>query len=180
VAKTLGQTYSEIDFEVVDDVVLVDDNSTDDMVELAKKLGISHILKHDANWGYGGNQKTCYQYALSMNADIVIMLHPDYQYNPKLIPAMAYMIANGVFHAVLGSRILGDRAMINGMPVYKYIFNRILTWSQNFFYKVGKKITGDYHVSDIHAIRSRLSKFMTTKTLKKIIWPVTLFEIFIA
>jgi glycosyltransferase involved in cell wall biosynthesis len=141
-AKTLGKTYSEIDFDVVDDVVLVDDNSTDDTIEVAKKLGINHILRHDRNWGYGGNQKTCYNYALSIGADIVIMLHPDYQYNPKLIPAMAYMIANGVFHAVLGSRILGDRAMINGMPVYKYIFNRMLTWSQNFI--IWEKLS-EYH-----------------------------------
>ena len=131
-AKTLEKTYREIDFNVVDNVILVDDNSTDDTIEVAKNLGISHILKHDRNYGYGGNQKTCYKYALQIGADIVIMLHPDYQYNPKLIPSMAYLIANGVFHAVLGSRILGDKAMINGMPVYKYIANRILTWSQNF------------------------------------------------
>ncbi|HEY0749808.1 MAG TPA: glycosyltransferase, partial [Chitinophagaceae bacterium] len=110
-AKTLRQTFSEIDFEVVDDVILVDDNSTDDTIEVGKSLGIHHILRHDKNWGYGGNQKTCYNHALKIGADIVIMLHPDYQYNPKLLPSMAYLIANGVFHAVLGSRILGDRAM---------------------------------------------------------------------
>jgi len=131
-AKTLEKTYREIDFGVVDDVILVDDNSKDDTIEVGKKLGIRHILKHDRNYGYGGNQKTCYKYALQIGADIVIMLHPDYQYNPKLIPSMAYLIANEVFHAVLGSRILGDKAMINGMPVYKYIANRILTWTQNF------------------------------------------------
>jgi glycosyltransferase involved in cell wall biosynthesis len=141
-AKTLGKTYNEIDFNIVDDVILVDDNSKDDTIEVAKRLGISHILKHDRNWGYGGNQKTCHNYALAMGADIVIMLHPDYQYNPKLIPSMAYLIANGVFHVVLGSRILGDRAMINGMPVYKYIFNRILTWSQNFI--IWEKLS-EYH-----------------------------------
>ena len=141
-AKTLQKTYSEIDFEVVDDVILVDDNSTDDTIEVGKSLGIQHILRHDRNWGYGGNQKTCYNHALKIGADIVIMLHPDYQYNPKLIPSMAYLIANGVFHAVLGSRILGDRAMINGMPVYKYIFNRFLTWTQNFL--VWEKLS-EYH-----------------------------------
>jgi glycosyltransferase involved in cell wall biosynthesis len=141
-AQTLEKTYREIDFNVVDDVILVDDNSKDNTVEVAKALGIGHILKHDLNWGYGGNQKTCYQYALAMGADIVIMLHPDYQYNPKLIPSMAYLIAQGVFHVVMGSRILGDRAMINGMPVYKYIFNRILTWTQNFI--IWEKLS-EYH-----------------------------------
>src|SRR5438045_6975193 len=120
--KTLEQTYREIDFNVVDDVILVDDNSKDKTIEVAKNLGIHHILRHDRNWGYGGNQKTCYQHALSIGADIVVMLHPDYQYNPKLIPSMAYLIANGVFHSVLASSILGDRAMINGMRVYTSIF----------------------------------------------------------
>jgi glycosyltransferase involved in cell wall biosynthesis len=141
-ANTLEKTYREIDFNVVDDVILVDDASKDDTVEVGKKLGIRHILKHDRNYGYGGNQKTCYQFALKLDADIVIMLHPDYQYNPKLIPSMAYLIANGVFHVVLGSRILGDRAMLNGMPVYKYIFNRILTWTQNFI--IWEKLS-EYH-----------------------------------
>jgi len=141
-AKTLEKTYREIDFDVVDDVILVDDASKDNTIEVAKALGINHILKHERNWGYGGNQKTCYQHALAMGADIVIMLHPDYQYNPKLIPSMAYLIAHGVFHAVMGSRILGDRAMINGMPVYKYIFNRMLTWSQNFI--IWEKLS-EYH-----------------------------------
>ena len=141
-AKTLGKTYHEIDFTIVDEVILVDDNSTDNTIEVAKGLGINHILKHESNWGYGGNQKTCYKFALSLGADIVIMLHPDYQYNPKLIPSMAYLIANGVFHAVLGSRILGDRAMINGMPVYKYVFNRFLTWTQNFI--IWEKLS-EYH-----------------------------------
>jgi glycosyltransferase involved in cell wall biosynthesis len=141
-AKTLEKTYREIDFNVVDDVILVDDNSKDNTIEVAKEIGIKHILRHDRNWGYGGNQKTCYQHALRLGGDIVIMLHPDYQYNPKLIPSMAYLIANGVFQAVLGSRILGDRAMINGMPVYKYIFNRMLTWSQNFL--IWQKLS-EYH-----------------------------------
>ena len=141
-AKTLEKTYLEIDFEVVDDVILVDDSSKDNTVEVAKSLGIRHILRHERNWGYGGNQKTCYQHALTLGADIVIMLHPDYQYNPKLIPSMAYLIAKGVFHAVMGSRILGDRAMINGMPVYKYVFNRFLTWTQNFI--IWEKLS-EYH-----------------------------------
>jgi glycosyltransferase involved in cell wall biosynthesis len=140
--KTLEQTYREIDFDVVDDVVLVDDNSTDNTVEVAKSLGINHLLKHERNRGYGANQKTCYQYALKIGADIVIMLHPDYQYNPRLIPSMAYLVAHGVFHAVSGSRILGDRAIINGMPVYKYLFNRVLTWSQNII--IWEKLS-EYH-----------------------------------
>src|SRR5215203_5762058 len=141
-AKTLEKTFREIPFEIVDDVILVDDASKDNTSEIGQQLGIKHILRHNQNWGYGGNQKTCYQHALSLGADIVIMLHPDYQYNPKLIPSMAYLIANEVFHVVLASRILGDRAMINGMPVYKYIFNRILTWTQNFI--VWEKLS-EYH-----------------------------------
>jgi glycosyltransferase involved in cell wall biosynthesis len=141
-AKTLEKTYREIDFEVVDDVVLVDDASKDETVEVGKKLGIQNIVKHDKNKGYGGNQKSCYDFALRIGADIVIMLHPDYQYNPKLIPSMAYLIANDVFHVVMGSRILGDRAMINGMPVYKYFFNRVLTWTQNLI--VWEKLS-EYH-----------------------------------
>jgi glycosyltransferase involved in cell wall biosynthesis len=141
-AKTLEQTYREIPFDLVDEVILVDDASRDDTVSVAKNLGIHHVITHDLNKGYGGNQKTCYQQALNSGADIVIMLHPDYQYNPKLIASMAYLIANGVFHVVLGSRILGDRAMINGMPFYKYFFNRMLTWSQNFI--IWEKLS-EYH-----------------------------------
>jgi glycosyltransferase involved in cell wall biosynthesis len=141
-AKTLEKTYREIDFNIVDDVILVDDASKDDTVAVAEKLGITHIIRHDKNKGYGGNQKSCYRHALSIGADIVIMLHPDYQYNPKLIPSMTYLIANNVFHVVFGSRILGDKAMINGMPVYKYVFNRMLTWSQNFI--VWQKLS-EYH-----------------------------------
>jgi glycosyltransferase involved in cell wall biosynthesis len=141
-AKTLEKTYREIDFEIVDEVILVDDASKDETIAVAGNLGITHIIKHDQNKGYGGNQKSCYNYALKMGADIVIMLHPDYQYNPKLIPSMAYLIANGVFHVVMGSRILGDRAMINGMPFYKYFFNRMLTWTQNVI--VWEKLS-EYH-----------------------------------
>jgi glycosyltransferase involved in cell wall biosynthesis len=141
-AKTLEQTYQEIPPDIVDEVILVDDASRDNTVEVARQLGIRKIISHDHNKGYGGNQKTCYANALESGADIVIMLHPDYQYNPKLIASMAYLIANGVFHVVLGSRILGDRAMINGMPFYKYLFNRILTWSQNFI--IWEKLS-EYH-----------------------------------
>ena len=141
-AKTLEKTYREIPFEIVDDVILVDDASKDDTLEIGQKLGIRHIIRHDQNKGYGGNQKSCYSHALKIGADIVIMLHPDYQYNPRLIPSMAWLIANEVFHVVLGSRILGDKAMINGMPVYKYLFNRVLTWTQNFI--IWQKLS-EYH-----------------------------------
>jgi glycosyltransferase involved in cell wall biosynthesis len=141
-AKTLEKTYREIDFTIVDCVVLVDDASKDETITVAENLGIAHIIKHDKNKGYGANQKSCYNYALKLGAEIVIMLHPDYQYNPKLIPSMAYLIANGVFHVVMGSRILGDRAMINGMPFYKYVFNRMLTWIQNVI--VWEKLS-EYH-----------------------------------
>lgn len=129
--KTLEQTYAEIPFDIVDEVILVDDASTDDTYKLAKKLSIGHVIKHNTNIGYGGNQKTCYSKALELQADIVIMLHPDYQYNPKLIPSMAGLIADGVFPVVIGSRILGKGAVENGMPLYKYIFNRCLTLFQN-------------------------------------------------
>lgn len=141
-AKTLEKTYREIDFTIVDSVILVDDASKDETITVAENLGIAHIIKHDKNKGYGANQKSCYNYALKLGADIVIMLHPDYQYNPKLIPSMAYLIATGVFHVVMGSRILGDRAMINGMPFYKYFFNRMLTWIQNVI--VWEKLS-EYH-----------------------------------
>lgn len=129
--QTLEQTYSEIPFDIVDEVILVDDNSPDGTVSKARKLGINHIFVHDVNKGYGGNQKTCYNNALKLGADIVIMLHPDYQYTPKLIHSMSYLIANEVYHVVLGSRILGRGALKGGMPFYKYVFNRLLTFSQN-------------------------------------------------
>jgi glycosyltransferase involved in cell wall biosynthesis len=130
-SKTLEKTYSEIDLDIVDDIILVDDCSKDDTIDVAKQLGINHIIKHEQNKGYGGNQKTCYNKALELNADIVIMVHPDYQYTPLLIPSMSYLIANGLYHAVLGSRILGKGALKGGMPWYKYIANRFLTLSQN-------------------------------------------------
>jgi glycosyltransferase involved in cell wall biosynthesis len=128
---TLAQTYAEIPFDIVDDVILVDDNSKDNTVGKGKELGIQHIFVHDVNKGYGGNQKTCYNNALEIGADIVIMLHPDYQYTPKLIQSMAYLIANDVYPVVLGSRILGRGALKGGMPFYKYVFNRWLTFTQN-------------------------------------------------
>lgn len=130
-SKTLEMTFREIDFTIVDDVVLVDDLSQDDTVALGKKLGIKNIIVHDQNKGYGGNQKSCYNKALDLGADIVVMLHPDYQYTPKLIPAMTHLIASGLYHVILGSRILGKGALKGGMPVIKYIANRGLTFFQN-------------------------------------------------
>lgn len=140
--KTLEQTYKEIPFDIVDEVVLVDDASRDKTVEEAQRIGIKHVIKHEKNKGYGGNQKTCYNKALSLGADIVIMLHPDYQYTPKLIPAMADIIAQDLYPVVLGSRILGKGALKGGMPIYKYIFNRCLTLSQNIL--IGQKLS-EYH-----------------------------------
>jgi glycosyltransferase involved in cell wall biosynthesis len=130
-ALTLKKTYREIPFDIVDEVILVDDNSSDQTVNVAHELGISHIIKHDFNRGYGGNQKTCYDKALKIGGDIIIMLHPDYQYTPKLIPSMAYLIANNIYRVVLGSRTLGRGALHGGMPLYKYISNRALTFFEN-------------------------------------------------
>lgn len=141
-AQTLERTYSEIPFDIVDDVVLVDDHSTDDTSEVGRKLGIRHVIRHQQNRGYGGNQKTCYAKALEIGADIVIMLHPDYQYTPKLIPVMTHMIAADLYPVVLGSRILGNGALKGGMPLYKYVFNRMLTLSQNLL--LGQKLS-EYH-----------------------------------
>ncbi|NLA25293.1 MAG: glycosyltransferase family 2 protein [Bacteroidales bacterium] len=140
--QTLEKTWKEIPFDIVDEVILVDDSSTDKTVELAHKLGIHHIITHEKNKGYGGNQKTCYNKALELNADIVIMLHPDYQYTPKLIHSMAYLIANDVYKVVLGSRILGRGALRGGMPFYKYVANRFLTLSQNILMR--QKLS-EYH-----------------------------------
>ncbi len=141
-AKTLPQTYHEIPFDIVDEVILVDDNSPDDTIAVAKSLGIAHVIKHDKNKGYGGNQKTCYNKALELGADIVVMLHPDYQYTPKLIQSMCYLIANDVYPVVIGSRILGKGALKGGMPLYKYVANRFLTFSQNLL--MGQKLS-EYH-----------------------------------
>jgi glycosyltransferase involved in cell wall biosynthesis len=140
-ARTLERTYREIPFDLVDDVVLVDDASRDDTSEVARKLGINTIV-HEKNLGYGGNQKTCYKAALELGADIVVMLHPDYQYTPHLLPAMAAMIAYGEFDAVLASRILGTGALKGGMPYYKYVSNRFLTFAENLL--LGQKLS-EYH-----------------------------------
>lgn len=130
-AKTIEKTYNEIPFDIVDDVILVDDNSKDDTVQVAGKLNIKHIVQHEKNKGYGGNQKSCYNKARELGADIVVMLHPDYQYTPKLIHSMSYIIAEGLYPVVFGSRILGKGALKGGMPWYKYVANRILTLFQN-------------------------------------------------
>lgn len=140
--KTLQRTYDEIPFDIVDDVVLVDDCSKDNTSELAKRIGIKHVIRHEKNKGYGGNQKTCYDKAMELNADIVIMLHPDYQYTPKLIPSMAHLIASDLYPVVFGSRILGKGALKGGMPMYKYIFNRMLTLTQNIL--INQKLS-EYH-----------------------------------
>ncbi|MEI6507258.1 MAG: glycosyltransferase family 2 protein [Bacteroidota bacterium] len=139
---TLEKTYHEIPFDIVDDVILVDDASRDHTSEVGLKLGIKHVIKHEKNKGYGGNQKTCYDKALSLNADIVIMLHPDYQYTPKLITAMSSIIAFDVYPVVFGSRILGMGALKGGMPTYKFIFNRFLTLFQNIL--MSQKLS-EYH-----------------------------------
>ncbi|MEY3050556.1 MAG: hypothetical protein RLY31_341 [Bacteroidota bacterium] len=141
-ALTLAQTYAEIPFPLVDEVVLCDDASRDDTVELARQLGIRHILVHERNTGYGGNQKTLYRKALELGGDIIIMLHPDYQYTPRLIPSFVNIIGEELYPVVLGSRILGKGALSGGMPLYKYLFNRMLTLLQNLL--VGYKLS-EYH-----------------------------------
>ena len=141
-ALTLKKTYREIPFDIVDEVILVDDKSSDETISEAEAIGIKHIIRHEKNKGYGGNQKTCYQKALALGADVVIMLHPDYQYTPMLIESISYMIVNGLYPVVLGSRILGNGALKGGMPHYKYFFNRCLTWFQNVM--TGQKLS-EYH-----------------------------------
>lgn len=141
-SKTLDRTYAEIPFPLVDEVILVDDNSSDNTYIKAQELGINHVVKHEVNRGYGGNQKTCYELALKIGADVVIMVHPDYQYTPKLIPAMAELLTSGLYEVVLGSRILGTGALKGGMPKYKYIANRFLTFTQNLL--VGSKLS-EFH-----------------------------------
>ncbi len=142
--QTLRQTYDELPLDIVDEVILVDDASHDETVTLAEELGIHHIIVHDQNKGYGGNQKSCYQKALDIDADIVIMVHPDYQYTPKLVRSMASLIADDVFDCVLGSRILGTGALKGGMPIIKYIANRGLTLIENLLagYKLSEYHTG--------------------------------------
>ena len=141
-AQTLLKTYQEIPFDIVDEVILVDDASSDGTAILAKEIGISHVILHQKNKGYGGNQKSCYDKALAVGADIIIMLHPDYQYTPKLITAMVSIIANDLYPVVFGSRILGKGAIKGGMPYYKYFFNRILTLTQNIL--MNQKLS-EYH-----------------------------------
>ncbi|ASZ14300.1 glycosyltransferase family 2 protein [Chitinophaga pendula] len=141
-ALTLEKTFREIPMDIVDDIVLVDDASKDDTIVVGKALGIKHIIRHDNNKGYGGNQKSCYNKALELNADIVIMLHPDYQYTPMLITAMCSVIANDVYPVMMASRILGKGALKGGMPKYKYFFNRALTFTQNVF--LNEKMS-EYH-----------------------------------
>ena len=141
-ALTLEKTYHELPFEIVDEVILVDDASNDNTVELANKLKIKCVIRHDTNKGYGANQKTCYCKAMQTAADIIIMLHPDYQYTPKLIYAMSSIVAYGVYPVVFGSRILGNGALKGGMPFYKYFSNRVLTFMQNIL--MGQKLS-EYH-----------------------------------
>lgn len=153
--KTLEITYNEIPFDIVDEVILVDDLSRDNTIEEANKLGIKHIVKHTVNKGYGGNQKSCYNKAIEIDSDIVVMLHPDYQYTPKLIHSMCYLIANEVYEVVLGSRILGKGALKGGMPFYKYVANRLLTLIQNIL--MNQKLS-EYHTG----YRAFSKKVLTT------------------
>ncbi|HON19418.1 MAG TPA: glycosyltransferase family 2 protein [Salinivirgaceae bacterium] len=154
-AKTLEKTFSEIPFEIVDHIILVDDCSGDNTVEIAQCLGIKHIISHDKNRGYGANQKTCYQKALTLNTDIIVMLHPDYQYTPMLITPMVSLIASGLYPVVFGSRILGGGALKGGMPIYKYVANRILTFFQNLLMnqKLSEYHTG-YRAFSVKALQS--------------------------
>ena len=154
-AKTLIQTFEGLPREIVDDIILVDDASDDETVEISKKLGIKTIV-HEKNLGYGGNQKTCYKAALDCGADIVVMVHPDYQYEPRLVASMAGMIASGVYDVVIGSRILGQHPVSGGMPLYKYIANRFLTLFQNIL--LNAKVS-EYHTG---------YRAFSSKTLKMI------------
>jgi glycosyltransferase involved in cell wall biosynthesis len=140
-AATLAKTFAELDLDVIDEVVLVDDASTDQTIALARELGLDPI-SHEHNLGYGGNQKTCYRRALELGADIVVMVHPDYQYSPLLVPAMAAMIAYGEYDMILGSRILAQNSIARGMPRYKYVANRVLTAVENVMLK--QKLS-EYH-----------------------------------
>jgi len=140
--KTLETTYREIPLDLVDEVILVDDKSSDNTVKLARELGIRHIIEHQENKGYGGNQKSCYLKALELDSDIIVMLHPDYQYTPKLLPSICHLLASDVYKVVMGSRILGKGALRGGMPRYKYFFNRILTLVQNLL--INQKLS-EYH-----------------------------------
>jgi glycosyltransferase involved in cell wall biosynthesis len=160
-AKTMGKTIAEIPMDIVDELVLVDDNSTDNSIEVARSLGIKHIIQHTQNKGYGGNQKSCYDEALELNADIIIMLHPDYQYTPKLLLAMISVIGNDLYKVVFASRILGKGALKGGMPLYKYISNRFLTLFQNIMMnqKLSEYQTGyrAYHKEVLEKINYHLN-----------------------
>jgi glycosyltransferase involved in cell wall biosynthesis len=140
-ARTIERTYREIPLDLVDEVIVTDDASSDDTVRIAQDLGL-RTLVHQSNRGYGGNQKTCYAEALRLGADVCVMLHPDYQYTPKLLPAMIGLITDGPFDVVLGSRVLGGRALAGGMPLYKYVANRLLTATENLL--LGAKLS-EYH-----------------------------------
>lgn len=141
-ARTVRRTIDDTPTDIVDEIILVDDASQDETVAIAESLGIRHVIRHERNLGYGANQKTCYRRALELDADIVVMLHPDYQYTPRLLPAMASLVASGLFPVVLGSRILGGGALRGGMPLYKYVANRALTLFQNLC--TGAKLS-EYH-----------------------------------
>jgi len=160
-AQTLRQTYNEvIEQGIVDKIILVDDRSRDDTVAVAKSLSGVQVHVHERNTGYGGNQKTCYRLALEAGADIVIMIHPDYQYTPKLIPAMASIIANGLHSCVLGSRILGGHSLQGGMPVWKYVANRFLTLAENIL--LGAKLS-EYHTGYSAFSKELLEKLNLSK-----------------
>jgi glycosyltransferase involved in cell wall biosynthesis len=150
--RTLAQTYREIPHDIVDEVILTDDRSSDDTLALAESLGITRVIRHDFNLGYGRNQKTCYDAALALGAEIVVMLHPDYQYTPKLVRAMVSVLAEEVYDVVLGSRILGNGALRGGMPRYKYVANRALTAFENLL--IGQKLS-EYHTG-FRAYRRRV------------------------
>jgi glycosyltransferase involved in cell wall biosynthesis len=154
-ALTLQKTYNEIPLDLVDDIILCDDASKDNTIEVARSIGIKHIIRHEDNKGYGGNQKSLYNAALELGGDIVVMLHPDYQYTPLLIPSMVNIIGEGLYPVVLGSRILGKGALKGGMPLYKYIANRFLTMTQNLLinYKLSEYHTG-YRAFSSEVLRS--------------------------
>ena len=159
-ASTIEKTILEIPSDIVDEIVLVDDKSSDNTIDVAKKIGIQHIIQHTQNKGYGGNQKSCYRKALELNADIIIMLHPDYQYTPALIPAMASMVASGSYPCVLASRILGGGALRGGMPLWKYLSNRFLTLIENLL--LDAKLS-EYHTGYRAFARSLLERLPLEK-----------------
>lgn len=141
-AKTLKQTYNEIDFKLVDSTILVDDRSSDNTIQIAHELGIDHILQHEKNKGYGANQKTCYKEALRLKADIIVLLHPDYQYDPKLMAKLVSKVVDENNHVAIASRMLNSGALRGGMPLYKWLCNQALTWIQN---KINKTKLSEYH-----------------------------------